>query len=376
MSTGRVRRFRLVVMIPGGMGLLAGLWAGLLLLGLDLPRPRPNLAALHGPLLVSGFLGVLISIERAVALRRRWPYVAPIAAGAGTVLLLAGAPMRLGQSLLVVASVTLVLVSGLLVGRQPEAHHVIMALGAASWATGCALWLSGRTVWQTVPFLAGFLVLTIVGERRELSRVARPSAAARGVLIASVAVFAAGLVTGLFSSVWGYRVGGLGLVAQALWLLRYDVARRTVRTTGLTRYMAVAILLGSVWLVVGGVTWMSSSGLGGRATDVGLHAIFLGFVFSMIFAHAPVILPAVTGLRLPYRPILYLPLMFLHVALVVRFAGAAIEHHRLWRVGGMGTEAAVALFVLAAFVAAASSRRVRSGPDADGVRSADLRTGT
>src|SRR5690349_19357344 len=77
------------------VALLAGLWAGLLRLGLDLPRLRPALAAEHGPLLVLGFLGTQIGLERAVALgrharRRRWPYLAPSAAAAGALWLLAG----------------------------------------------------------------------------------------------------------------------------------------------------------------------------------------------------------------------------------------------------------------------------------------------
>ena len=36
--------------------------------------------------------------------------------------------------------------------------------------------------------------------------------------------------------------------------------------------------------------------------------LLLGFVFSMVFGHAPIVLPAVARLRLPYHPVLYLPL--------------------------------------------------------------------
>ena len=76
----------------------------------------------------------------------------------------------------------------------------------------------------------------------------------------------------------------------------------TVRGTGITRYMAVALLTGYAWLAVAGVLWldigqMSFTDLGraahGTAYDAMLHAVFLGFVISMIFAHAPVIVPAV-----------------------------------------------------------------------------------
>lgn len=303
--------------------------------------------------MVSGFLGVVISLERAVALRRSWPYVAPVAAGAGAVLVVAGAPGRAGRVLLLVAALVLLAVNALLVRRQPERHHVVMAMGALSWMAGSALWVAGRPIATVVPFLAGFLILTIVGERLELARIVRPGPVARAILAAVVALFAVGLAIGPFSSIWGYRVAGAGLLGLPLWLARYDIARRTVRMSGLTRYMAVAFIAGYVWLAVAGVVWIWSDALRGlAATDAGLHAIFLGFVVSMIFAHAPVIFPAVTGGRLPYRAFLYVPLALLHVALVVRLVGAGIEDLGLWRAGGIGTEAAIVLFVASAIVAA------------------------
>ena len=49
--------------------------AGLLRLGWAVPRPATELAAFHGPLMVSGFFGTVISLERAVALARRWAYL-------------------------------------------------------------------------------------------------------------------------------------------------------------------------------------------------------------------------------------------------------------------------------------------------------------
>jgi hypothetical protein len=33
------------------------------------------------------------------------------------------------------------------------------------------------------------------------------------------------------------------------------------------------------------------------------HTIFLGFVFSMSFGHAPVIIPAVLGINSPFSPV-------------------------------------------------------------------------
>jgi hypothetical protein len=41
----------------------------------------------------------------------------------------------------------------------------------------------------------------------------------------------------------GVRIVGGSLVALALWLLRYDIARRTIRRSGVTRFIAPLILL-------------------------------------------------------------------------------------------------------------------------------------
>jgi len=111
-------------------------------------------------------------------------------------------------------------------------------------------------------------------------------------------------------------VAGLGFVAG---LLRYDLARRTLRQHGLPRYAAVAALLGAFWLGCSGVL-LAVSGLpvAGPVYDAILHGIFVGFVLSMVFGHAPIILPAVARAPLPFHTVLYSPLLALHAGLVAR----------------------------------------------------------
>src|SRR5699024_10789747 len=79
---------RMIFLVPGGAALIAGILGGLSLLGV-LPAPG-HLADRHGWLMTIGFLGTLIALERAVALRRSWGFLAPAATGAGAVLLLIG----------------------------------------------------------------------------------------------------------------------------------------------------------------------------------------------------------------------------------------------------------------------------------------------
>ncbi|MGO1833299.1 MAG: hypothetical protein ACTH0C_01380, partial [Actinomycetaceae bacterium] len=79
---------RLILLVPGGAALIAGIAGGLAILGV-LPTPG-HLADRHGWLMTLGFLGTLIALERAVALRRWWAFAAPAAMGAGAILLLVG----------------------------------------------------------------------------------------------------------------------------------------------------------------------------------------------------------------------------------------------------------------------------------------------
>lgn len=352
------------------VALLAGLWAGLLRLGLDLPPLRPALAAEHGPLLVLGFLGTQIGLERAVALRRRppWPYLAPVGAAAGSLWLLAGLPAGAGRALLVLGGLALVAVFVAVHRLDPTWHNAVMGLGALAWAAAAVLLLAGEGVVRAVPFLAAFLVLTIVGERLELSRMRQPPPRARRELLAAIALFAVGVALTLPWPGPGVRLAGAGLLAQAAWLARYDVARRTIRMSGLTRYMAVALLAGYAWLAVAGGVWLWAGELagGGFAYDAMVHTIFLGFVFSMIFAHAPVIVPAVLGVALPYRRSFYLPLALLHAGLAIRLLGDLLGSVPAWRWGGGLDEAAILLFVaLAARAALGARRRPAPAPDPD-----------
>jgi hypothetical protein len=206
-------------------------------------------------------------------------------------------------------------------------------------------------------------VLTIVGERLELSRMRRPAPRARSVLLLAIALFAGGVVLTLSDPGLGVRVAGAGLLAQAAWLAHYDVARRTIRMAGLTRYMAVALLAAYWWLAVAGALWLWAGELppAGSTYDAMVHTIFLGFVFSMVFAHAPVIVPAVLGVALPYRRAMYGPLALLHAGLALRLFGDLQGDVAIWQWGGGLDEAAILAFIGLAAWSAMKARRSRLG---------------
>ncbi|WP_205718332.1 hypothetical protein [Actinomadura sp. WMMA1423] len=349
---------RLPLLAGALVSLAAALWGALGLLGLDVPLPRAGFAAGHGPLMALGFLGTLISLERAVALARPWAYAAPALAGLGALATAAGLD-RPGRLLLTAAGGWLVAVYvTVLTGRRTGPDLLVQTAGAAAWYAGGLLWIAGRTVAEIVPWLASFLVLTIAGERLELARLEFSGRRAT----AGPVLAAAGILAGAAASVpWpgaGWRLTGLGMAALAVLLAARDVARRTVRMSGLPRYAAVCLLAGYAWLAVAGTIWLAAGRpAGGGPYDAALHAVFLGFVMSMVFGHAPVILPAVLRVRLPFHPVLYAPLVLLHASLLVRLAGDLAGVSALRTAGGVLGEASLLLFGGCAVAAARLLRR-------------------
>lgn len=340
------------LLAPAGLAMLAGLDAGLLLAGLSAPVSGDRLREIHGVLMVLGFLATLISLERAVALRQPWGYVAPALLGAGGVALLTPAPLLLGQLLLVDGTIAMLVLYVALWRRQRDDPTSVQLLAVVMACCAAMLWVR-VDVAAVLPWLTGFIVLTIAAERVELARLSLP-ATAGPTLISLAGCFVGAAMVALVEPRdgpgWGARGVGLLLLVIVAWLARNDVARRTIAAAGLPRFSGAAMLAGYGWLAVAGATWL----VGGvpasqRGYDTVIHAVFLGFAVSMVFAHAPVILPAVLHRPLPYRRGLWAPLVLLHLGLLIRIgAGNGAGHQGAWQVGSALNVAAMLLFVIVA----------------------------
>jgi hypothetical protein len=308
---------------------------------------------MHGPLMICAFFGTVISLERAVAIGRGWAYAGPLFAGLGGIGTIAGAA-SVAPWLFLLGSLVLLAATVDVLRRQTAMFTFTLTLGALCWSTGNALWAQGATVHAVVPWWLAFLILTIAGERLELSRFLPPSPFARRAFALILAGISAGLLG--MATAWGSSVFGGGLFALALWLGKQDIARRTVRGKGLTRFIAVCLLSGYAWLALGGAVVVAAGGLapGSPAYDAALHALALGFVFAMVFGHAPIIFPAVLRVAVPYHPTFYLPLAVLQLSLVVRLTGDATAQFDWIRIGG-----ALNALALAAFIASTASAVVR-----------------
>ena len=346
-SIPRLPAGRLAFLLLAGIALLAGLDASLMRLGALAPVASTSLGTVHGLLMIYGFLGTAICLERAVALqsdgRRAWAYAAPLLTGVG--------------------AVSAVVIS------QNEA------------VAGILLWWRGLETPRAVPWWLAFLIVTIVGERVELARLAFASGSTERRITTESAALMVGLTVALYSPTVGYPLIGLSLGALMVDTAWHDVARGTVRMKGLPRLAAVCMLSGYAWALVPAVMWVvAPPAFDGYGYDASVHAITIGFVVSMLLAHAPVIIPAVARREVPYHVAMWVPFAFLQVSLALRLLAGAREAAYPWRLGGTLGVVGMLLFVATTLTvtirrARAVSRERRLSDEADSPSSGPASSG-
>jgi hypothetical protein len=319
------RGLRLFPLGTGALAMIFGLWTGLAQIGLPLPvRALPPATELHAALMISGFLGTVISLERSVALDRWWSYLAPALSSIGALLLVAGIPHIPGIAFLA-AGVLLLLASASLAARVPALFTIVLAIAAACWAVGTFDWVMGRPMPDVVGWWLDFLILTIAAERLELSRMGKLSAFGQITFTIVVLLLLLGSARGELAAT-AAPLTAAGLLGLCAWLLRYDIARRVLRQEGQARFAAVSILAGHMWLGAAGLLLLIIPPYAmSFSLDAAVHAITIGFVLSMLFGHAPIILPALIGLRMRYASFSYVPLAILHISVILRVGSDLLE---------------------------------------------------
>ncbi len=356
-----------------GLALVAlalGLWAGLDLIGWSLFVPTPALPGSHGVLMVNGVLASLIGIERAVALGRRAFYLAPLLTAIGGISLVVSGNPLLAFPLVTIGTLVLLAAFAVILKRQPALFTAVQFLGALALLGGNLLGGYGLGIPYLIPWWASFLVLLTAAERLELTRLRRLSALDRLTFVIPVLLAVVGCVQSIFAFASGFFIAASGWLLLGVWLLFHDIAYRNLSRPGLPRFTAVCLLSGYVWLVLGGaIVWTNGGWLVGLSYDAGLHALFLGFVLSMVFAHAPIILPAVLGKPFPFARPLYVPVAILHASLAVRVGADLLGLQILREWGGLFNVVAIVLFgllLLASYLHDSSPLRTAYRTDASG----------
>ena len=304
------------------ISMVLGIWTGMARIGWY-QIVLPEITGEHGAVIVGSFLGTLIILERTVTQKKKWLYLLPALSGISIFFFLAGFSV-VAYILLSLASLGLVALFVYFYHDQKVNYLLVMLVGAGCWFAGNLIMVLHDLYPLAAYWWVAFFLLTITGERIELTRYL-PKKDLKSLLFAAAnGIFILGLLLPYHS--WGRYLVALGLVATGLSLFLFDIARKSLKRKGLSRYLAAGLLVGYVWLILSGVLFAVGFDHA-FGYDAALHAFFIGFVFSMIFAHGPIILPGVVGLQFkPYHPVLYICLGLLHLSLLVRI----IADYLMW----------------------------------------------
>ena len=148
----------------------------------------------------------------------------------------------------------------------------------------------------------------------------------------------------------GNIIAGISLICISLWLMRNDLIGITIRKNDLPKFVAISLLAGYTALLLAGILFVTFSNEW-LAYDAIVHTFFIGFVFSMIFAHGPIILPGVLGSSIkPFHKILYLWLFLLHSSWLLRIFGDAFVNLPLRRMSGALSAVAILAYLITLFL--------------------------
>jgi len=321
------------------LSLVTGIFAGLFRMGWSIPIGQ--IAGEHGALMVGSFLGTLICLERIVALKKKWLYIIPVISGSSLVFFALGM-QQVAMISLTIGSLGLVYIYIDLINRFNEHYFYIMMLGAVGWTVGNIIMIITPFYPQAAPWWIVFILLTVFGERLELSKFLPQSKSKRISMIIAITTFMLGII--LPYHTLGKFISGAGLILMAVWLLHYDIARKSVKSAGMHRFTGSLLLAGYFWMMVCGLLMIVEINSLFHY-DAMLHAFFLGFTFSMIFAHAPIIFPGVAGLAIrPYHSSLYIWAILLQISLALRIVFGLMMLSEYRKIFGMANAVIILLF--------------------------------
>ncbi len=306
--------------------LLTGILTGWFRAGFNIPA-LGGLYLDHAAIMTGSFLGTVILIERIVAMKKIYLFAFPIINASSLIFYFLNLE-EIAFLCLIIGALGLFYVFFLINKKHSDLPHQIMWAGTAAWLIGNVHLLIFHGYAHSILWWMAFLLLTIVGERLELSRFLPISSTKRKALVFLLFVFLISCI--LPFHLGGQMLTGITLLLIAFWLMFYDMARKSVKKPGVHRFSAIALFFGYGWLVLSGLLFILND-TGFISYDSLIHSFFLGFVFSMIFAHAPIILPGVLGINYkPFHSSLYLWVLLFQLSLIIRIVGGMFRFP-LWK---------------------------------------------
>lgn len=351
-----VKKERIPIVLFAMFCLLSGLWSGLNRIGWNIAILP--ITAHHGAIMVGGFLGTLIALEKIIPLKKKSLLIIPVLNAFSVVLFFVNQP-RIAVSMLIASSIALSLVFLYYFRKQHTVIYILMLAGALCWLTGNVLLLTKFFYPLAFPWWTAFVLFIITAERLELMKFLPVTPVERKLLLALLVTFIIGVLFS-FHGV-GNFISGLALITISLWLLRYDLIAINLKKQSLPRFVAIALLCGYIALLLTGIFFFTLSDQW-LTYDAIVHSFFLGFVFSMIFAHGPMILPGVMGISVtPFSKTLYVWLFILQLSWLARVVSDVMAELQIRKITGLlSAVAIIGYFITMAVVTLRSQRNVKS----------------
>jgi hypothetical protein len=316
-----LRPLRYALVAGALLSLAVAGWAGLVRIGWPWPAFREEVLLSHGPLMVTGFVGTLVGVIRALRSLEAVGLIPPVLSATASVAAIAVPGTPLGPVLGIAAALALLATTlrTWRAGRRPAL--ALLGLAAMAWAIGDALWLGEGQGGAATAWWMAFAALAITGQRVDTDP--RLGEKGRPLLGIAVLLILLGALTVAVRGPEGLRVFGLGAIALVAWGVRGDLIerRRHVGSRRYLRFLVLAMASAYVWLAVSGGLALF---LGAAPYDAIVHALFAGFVLSAIFAHAPAFVPGVLGRAVVFRTAAYVPLALLDIAVLGRVVATVV----------------------------------------------------
>lgn len=342
--------------------LTTGVWGGLVKLyssPVSLNSLNAYWVTFHGALMVCGFFGTFISVQFAATSKHWSTWIAPLLIAATGLMLvlystvlsfgLRGSPATLGFS---ISSAALLIV---VVGqsfRSPSNYVTIFSVGVVCWLVGNLLWHWRWELHQLLVWWMGFVTLSIVAWRLQISRCLRPKRWQNVILFLSIMVLVTGLLVSTTQRKSGEPIVGIGMTVIAIWMVWGDIGRYRKHKPGWPKYSATCLLMGYWWLAISGLGLVFHPPLPkyGVVYDSVVHAFFLGFVMTMFFAQAHEIGSHVLNISMRFGRSFYVWAILLQISVLTRIIADIVSKLDLHTAGGIVNATAILMFAVNALV--------------------------
>jgi hypothetical protein len=216
------------------LSLLTAIWTGWQRIGWGLALT--NATGHHGSIMVGSFLATLIFLERCVTFKNKWILLLPLVNGLSAIFFITRNP-SIAQLLLIAGSAGFFIMCLYFIYKFKEFYYYFFLLGAFTLVSGNIILFKTNFYPNAVPWWMGFFLFTIVAERIELSRFLPLNNLKRNTLTAILVLFLISLFLPFHN--YGKLVFAIALALAGFWLLKYDMARLSLKIKGQHRYSAI-----------------------------------------------------------------------------------------------------------------------------------------